>query len=106
MRNQIDSAKRLSINAVTMNSTNNDDWPEITRRMLADKIDCLLISPERMANDDFIKTVLTPVANRISLMVTDEAHCIPDWGHNFRSDYRRIVNIIPLVSRENFRNLM
>ena len=65
MRNQIDSAKRLGINAVTMNSTNRDDWQEVTRQMLADEIDCLLISPERLANDDFVETVLNPVANRI-----------------------------------------
>jgi ATP-dependent DNA helicase RecQ len=94
MRNQIDAAKKIGVNAITVNSTNTSEWDQLTQQVLDNQIDCLLISPERLSNEDFNNNLLAPIAERIGLMVIDEAHCISDWGHDFRPDYRRILNIL------------
>ena len=94
MRNQIEAAQRLGLRALTVNSTNRDDWHPVRDELLADRVDLLLISPERLANDEFVTGTLQPIAARVGLLVIDEAHCISDWGHDFRPDYRRIGQVL------------
>jgi ATP-dependent DNA helicase RecQ len=94
MRNQIAAAERLGIRAHTVNSTNRDAWEEVRRLLAEDAIDLLLISPERLNNPQFRDAMLPLFAERVGLLVVDEAHCISDWGHDFRPDYRRLAEML------------
>jgi len=94
MRDQLRAAANLGLRAATVNSSNRDDWSRILRELEADEVDVLLISPERLANDEFRSEYLPAIQRSMGLFVVDEVHCISDWGHDFRPDYRRIASIL------------
>lgn len=92
MRNQVEAAARAGIRAATINSANMTQWEEIQAHI--GELDLLLISPERLNAPDFREDVLPQLAQSVGMLVVDEAHCISDWGHDFRPDYRRIALLI------------
>jgi ATP-dependent DNA helicase RecQ len=94
MRNQVDAAERAGIRARTINSANSDAWEELYAEVARGQVDVLLVSPERLNNPSFRDQVLPELSRTAGLVVIDEAHCISDWGHDFRPDYRRLRTLL------------
>ncbi|MDQ3768430.1 MAG: RecQ family ATP-dependent DNA helicase, partial [Actinomycetota bacterium] len=100
MRNQIAAAQRLGLRAHTINSTNREEWEQVRRELAAGRIDLLLISPERLNNPRFRDDMLPLFAASVGLLVIDEAHCVSDWGHDFRPDYRRVREMLDALPEQ------
>ena len=93
MRNQVVAATTAGLNAATINSANIDEWDPIFASLDRNELDVLLVSPERLGNPKFAAR-LDELMSRVGLVVIDEAHCISDWGFDFRPDYQRLARAL------------
>jgi ATP-dependent DNA helicase RecQ len=94
MRDQVAAAARAGVRAVEINSANRESWDEVEAALRADEVDVLLVSPERLTNPRFRDELLPGLVRSVGMLVVDEAHCVSDWGHDFRPDYRRIRELL------------
>lgn len=97
MKDQVDSLKTIGVNAEYLNSTlSSSEFNEILFKILRKKVKILYISPERLENKLFINYIKNVY---VSMVVVDEAHCISQWGENFRKSYLKISDFIKKIDK-------
>ena len=93
MQDQVDALKQLGVSAAFLNSSlEAEEAREVSRRMIRGELKLLYVAPERLMTEGFLNQVEhLQQQNRISLFAIDEAHCVSQWGHDFRPEYRALT---------------